>query len=153
MAFKTSSIAWPNMINVARNCISVYEDNRSITNRTKLLMLTDPTELYNMVDQGVGLKRYLWQYNTPNTAALVKERIKDQLRKYEPCVYSEKTSFADGLLYTGTEQDEYNPQRFNQLKMTVGLSTIFGDTVDIDTNDVQQRVDAGQEYYKAVHNS
>lgn len=147
---RTNSLGFPNMLNVTRNCVNVYTDNQSIVNRVRLLMLTDPTEIYNKVDQGVGLKRYLWQYNTKNTAAMIQDRIKDQLRKYEPCVKSEETSFADRLIYTGTEQDNMNPARFNQLKMTVGLSTVYGDDLSVDINDAQARVDAGQAFYQAL---
>lgn len=63
---KTSSIAWPKMFDISRNKLAVYEDNRSVVNRTKLLMLSDPTELYMEPNFGVGLKKYLWQYNNDN---------------------------------------------------------------------------------------
>ena len=62
----TNSLAWPSMFDVARNKVSVIEDNQSVVNRSKLLILTDPTELYMNPNFGVGLKKYLWQYNTAN---------------------------------------------------------------------------------------
>ena len=56
----TNSLAWPSMFDVARNKVSVIEDNQSVVNRSKLLILTDPTELYMNPNFGVGLKKYLW---------------------------------------------------------------------------------------------
>ena len=116
------------MFDVARNRVNLYTDSRSIVNRTKLLMLTDPTEIYNNLTQGVGLKRYLWQYNNDNVKALIKDRLKDQLRENEPCVDADKTSFADGLMFSEGQQS-YSAQDFNRLKMTVGLSSIYGDII------------------------
>ena len=127
---KTSSIRFPNMFDPARNVVNVVEDAASVVNRSRLLILTEPTELYNEPEFGVGLKRYLWQYNTPNTKAILQDRIRDQLHLWEPCVYSEQTEFADGLLFT-EGQSRAAENNFNQLKMTVKLSTTFGDAPDL----------------------
>ena len=54
----TSSIAWPNLFDVARNRVGVLTDSASVTNRTKLLMLTNPTELYNEPTSGVGQTQF-----------------------------------------------------------------------------------------------
>ena len=117
------------MIDVARNVISTVNGNRSVVNRSRLLMLTEPTELYNEPTFGVGLKRYLWQYNTQNVRAMMQNRIKDQLRLHEPCVDADNTSFADGLLATGSE--ETLRDKLQTLKMTIGLQTIFNDKLDL----------------------
>lgn len=127
----TNSLAWPNMFDVARNQISVYEDNTSVVNRVKLLILTEPTELYNSPTFGVGLKRYLWQYNTENTKAIIRDRIKLQLQSFEPCVDPDKTSFADGLLFSGGNNEASLLENQNQLRMTIGLQTIYEDTVTV----------------------
>lgn len=139
----TTSLAWPSMFDVSRNCVSVIEDNVSVVNRDRLLLLTEPTELYNNPTFGVGLKRYLWQYNTQNTAALIKDRICQQLDEHEPCVDAYDTSFADGLLFTGDGEVTMDAQDYNRLKMTVGLKTIYNDIISIDLNfaDLQQRID------------
>lgn len=60
----TNSLSFPNMFDVARNKVGVISDNESIVNRSRLLILTEPTELYHNPDFGVGLKRHLWHYNT-----------------------------------------------------------------------------------------
>lgn len=130
---KTSSIRFPNMFDPARNIVNVVEDDASVVNRSRLLILTEPTELYNEPEFGVGLKRYLWQYNTSNTKAMLQDRIRDQLDKWEPCAYSQQTEFADGLLFT-EGQSRVAENNFNQLKMTVKLSTIFGDAPDLVIN-------------------
>ena len=130
----TSSISWPNMFNVAQNKVNVLEDSVSVINRTKLLILTEPTELYNEPNQGVGLKRYLWQYNNKNLIALISDRINDQLRLHEPCVTASNTQFTDSLLFTGNTDPNSLIQDFNRLKMTVAVETNFGDKVDIQLN-------------------
>lgn len=122
----TSSIAWPNLFDVARNRVGVLTDSASVTNRTKLLMLTNPTELYNEPTFGVGLSKYLFKYNTENTYAMIQDKIREQLLWFEPCSVPEQTQFGDGLLYT-----EPNGSRtaveYNTLKFTCGVQTTFGD--------------------------
>ena len=134
----TNSWAFPNLFDVARNRVAMLSDNDSVVNRTRLLMLTEPTELYNAPTFGVGLKRYLFQYNNENTKALIKDRIVDQLNLFEPCVDAQATEFTDGLLYTGSGTTNQN---FNKLEMTVGLKTIFGDTVAVNMTDLQEIID------------
>lgn len=129
---ETTSLSFPYMFDVARNRVSVVEDNASIVNRTRLLILTEPTELYNNPDFGVGLKRYLWKYNTPNTSAEIQDRMRDQFRKYEPYVDASSTQFAPGLISTHSDNAA---QQYNQLDMSVGLRTVFGDDVNISLND------------------
>ena len=143
----TTSLAWPYMFDVARNCVSIIDDNTSIVNRSKLLILTEPTELYNNPTFGVGLKRYLWQYNTENTKSLIKDRIRNQLDEHEPCVDAYETSFADGLMFTGSSDMIGDIENYNKLKMTVGLKTIYKDEIDIILNeaDLQQRIDYTQQ--------
>lgn len=127
----TNSLAFPNMFNIAHNNVNVLSDNASIVNRVRLLILTEPTELYNNPNFGVGLKRHLWQYNTENEKAIIRDRITEQLRIHEPCCDAEETQFADGLLFTGS--DELSTQNHNRLEMTISVRTIFGDNVEIDT--------------------
>lgn len=134
----TNSWAFPNLFDVARNRVAMLSDNASVVNRTRLLMLTEPTELYNAPTFGVGLKRYLFQYNNENTKALIKDRIVDQLNLFEPCVDAQATEFTDGLLYTGSGETSNN---YNKLEMTVGLKTIFGDTVAVNMADLQEIID------------
>lgn len=127
--FNTSSLSFPNMFEVSRPMVGVYTDNKSLVNRTRLLMLSNPTELYNDPPFGVGLKKYLFQYNNQNTKARIQDNIKEKLRMYEPKVEADKTSFADGLLFTGS--DDPTVQEYNHLKMTVGLSSTFGENVNV----------------------
>ena len=128
----TTSLAWPQMFDVARNRVAVKTDASSVTNRVKLLILTEPTEIYNEPNQGVGPRRHLWKYNTNNERAIFKDRIIEQLRLHEPCCIPDKTQFADGLLFTGNTDDTNMNEEFNTLKLTVAVTTTFGDTVNID---------------------
>ena len=127
----TNSLAFPNMIDVARNKVSVVKDSASVVNRTRLLLLTEPSELYNSPDFGAGLKRYLFHYNTDNTVALIKDNITKQLLEYEPYVDATKTAFT-----VHTPDSDESAVQFNKLHMAVGLVTVFGEsaTVDIDNN-------------------
>lgn len=129
---KTNSIKFPNMIDVASNRVGLYTDNESVINRIRLLLLSDPTSLYNNPTFGAGLKRYLFQYNQPNTFAMIKDRIIDQLRENEPCVDPDKTTFAEGLVSDETIRTKLDDH--NHLKMTVGLQTIFNDEVEVEFN-------------------
>lgn len=133
----TTSIPWPNLFDVARNKLAIIENNASIVNRTKLLILTEPTELYNNPNFGVGLKRHLWQYNNENQKEIIKDRIVQQLKLHEPCVVPDETQFSDGLLFSGTNDPINSAQDYNRLKMTVALKSIYGDTAEININDLQ----------------
>lgn len=131
----TNSLAFPKLFDVSRNNTSVMEDNQSIVNRVKLLILTEPTELYNNPGFGVGLKRHLWKYNTENEKALFKQRLIEQLRLHEPCVDADKTTVSDGLLFTGGTGDSTSAQEYNRMKLTVSIVTIFGDKLEVQLNE------------------
>ena len=121
------------MFNVSQNKVNVYEDSRSVVNRSRLLILTEPTELYNEPNFGVGLHRHMWQYNNENQKAIILDRIKEQLKLHEPYVVPEDTTYADGLLFTGGSPS-YEATKVNELEMTVSLSTTFAEnaTVTVD---------------------
>ena len=130
----TTSLGFPAMFSVATNQVNILVDNASVVNRCRLLILTEPTELYNNPDFGVGLKRHLWQYNRPNEKAIITDRIKEQLRLHEPCSIPDKTTFSDGLLHTGVGQDTSALDKMSKLDMTVGIVTTYGDTLKVDAN-------------------
>lgn len=129
----TSSLRWPYLFNVAQNKVAVLENNPSIINRTKLLLLTEPGELYNEVNQGAGLRRYLFTYNNDNTKAIIIQKIREQLELHEPKVDATNTVFTDGLLMTGSAADLPEVKE-NKLEMTISLKTIEGDTVTVSTS-------------------
>lgn len=131
---ETTSLAFPNMFNITNNRVGVLEDTDSVASRTRLLILSEPTELYNNPDFGVGLKRHLWKYNNESERGVVKDRITDQLRKHEPCVYPEKTKFYDGLLFTGNDDPQNSTLNNNTLSMTVALQTVFKKEVSVELN-------------------
>ena len=134
----TNSISFPNMIDVSRNTVAVLEGNDSIANRSKLLIMTEENEMYNSPQFGVGLKRHLWKYNNENEKAIIRDRITEKLRIYEPCCIPEKTQYADGLVYTETES---NPQDTDKLKMSIFIYTIYGENIEVDFSDLQQIID------------
>lgn len=139
----TNSWAWPNIFNVSQNKVSIVEDNESMTSRVRLLILSEPTSLYDNPQFGVGLKRHLFQYNTENQKAIIKDRIINSLRINEPCADADKTSFADGLLFTGGQNDQIY-QDYNELKMTVGIVTNYQDTVQVDLNEISSQQNQSQ---------
>ena len=130
---QTSSLAFPNLFDVARNQVNVLEDSKSVVNRSRLLMLSDPTSLYNEPEFGVGLSRYLFQYNTDNQKAIIERRIVDQLRTYEPSVIADDTTFSDGLI---SDTDDIT-QSYNKLKLTCSLKTVFNDDIDMNLSELQ----------------
>ena len=130
---ETTSLSFPNMFNLTNNQVSVDEDLNSVTQRSRLLILTEPTELYNNPNFGVGLKRHLWKYNTENERALIKDRIVNQLRIHEPCVVAEETKFTDGLLFTGDSATD-SATSANEINMTVAMLTTFGKEISLDLN-------------------
>ena len=132
---RTTSIAFPNMFNIAQNSVAVKQDEASIVNRVRLLILSDPTSLYNSPTFGVGLRKYLWQYNNENTKGFIRDNIKGQLRLFEPCVNPDETIFVDGLLFTESEAEQIATMEFNRIEMTIALSTIYGDRIEIKLND------------------
>ena len=133
----TNSWAWPNMINVAQNRISIYEDNQSVVSRGRLLMLTEPTELYNEPNQGVGLKRYMYRYNQPNVKAEIRDRCAEQFDLHDPQVNGSGTQWADSLLFSGTTTGSDTDPAItgaNKLEMTISMETKYGEQVTMDLN-------------------
>lgn len=126
----TTSLKFPNMFNVSQNKVTVLEDREAVVNRTRLLILTEPTELYNNPNFGVGLHRHMWKYNNENERAIIIDRIKEQLRIHEPYVDPDQTKYADGLLFTGSDNDF--KQKYDDLEMTISVQTTFDDAVEID---------------------
>lgn len=127
----TNSWAFPNLFDVSRNRISIYEDSRSVVNRSRLLFLTEQGELYNEPTFGVGLKQHLFKYNTENEKAIIQQKIISQLEMFEPCVIPQDTQFADGLLFTDNGASLTDGQNFNKLEFTTALVTRFGTRADV----------------------
>lgn len=125
----TESLHWPNLIDVSKNAMSIATDSRSIVNRVKLLLLTEPTELYMEPTYGVGLKKYLYTYNNDNTIAIIKDNIIQQLRLWEPCVIPERTEVQKGLLYSGDSDPRVDP---NHLKLTIILVSKYGEKLTVE---------------------
>lgn len=129
----TTSIGFPNLFDVSRNRVATISNNASVANRVRLLLLTEPTELYMNPRFGVGLKRFLFQYNNENVIAQIKDRLIEQLRLWEPCVDADKTTVVRGLVYSGGSVVEAAAET-NRLNLTITVYTIYGDKLDISVN-------------------
>lgn len=128
----TNSLSFPNLFDVARNRVGVLNDEASVANRSKLLILTEPTELYNNPNFGVGLKQHLWHYNdSPNERSIIQNKIKDQLELHEPCCTAEDTEFDDKL----TSIDESEQNNPNELDLSVFIHTNFGKIAEVDIDE------------------
>ena len=138
MGVSTNSLNFPQMFDVTRNRVTVISDTKSVANRSRLLMLTNPTELYNEPEFGVGLSKYLWQYNSPNVKPMIRDNVAVQLEMYEPMSIPTETEYADGLLFTGDNDSISNPRK---LDMTIAIHTKLGTTADIDLTDLQQIIE------------
>ena len=106
---ETTSLSFPNMFNLTNNRVAVDEDLKSVTTRSRLLILSEPAELYNNPDFGVGLKR-------------------------QPDVIADQTQFTDGLMFTGDTNALDSATDANEINMTVALQTTFGKQVSLDLN-------------------
>jgi len=131
----TGSFAFPNMFDVARNKVGVFSDAQSIVSRVRLMLLTEPTELYMNLEYGVGLKKYMFQYNSENIPAMIQDDLIEQIRLWEPCVVPESVQVQRGLLYSG-QDDEVSP---NQLNLTISLESIYGEQLSINLTDADFR--------------
>ena len=123
-----SSISWPNMFDVARNTVNLYTDQQSVTNRVKLLLLTEPTELYMNPNFGVGLKKYLFKYNNDNTIAMIRDELIAQLKLWEPNVLADETTITRNPSSLGNDVTSVS-EAMNELNLTVTLKTAQMDTV------------------------
>lgn len=129
----TTSWAFPDIFDVAQNRVATLEDKLSIVNRTRLLILTEPTSLYNEPNQGVGLRQFIGQYNTDNKKAEIRDLTVNQLRLHEPCVIPDQTQWASGLLFTGSSTASSN-FKSDKLEMTMSLKTVYDTTAEVDLN-------------------
>lgn len=134
-----TSFAYPNMFDVARSKVNLYSDTRSITNRVKLLLLTEPTELYMSPNFGVGLRRYMYTYNNDNVIALIRDKLIEQLRLWEPAVIAEETKVTRGLMDETNSQLSTKEAETNVLKLTITLTTGYAEviTFGVDQSDLQ----------------
>lgn len=131
-----SSLSWPNMFDVSRNKVNLYSNNKSITNRVKLLLLTEPTELYMEPNFGVGLRKHIFKYNNDNVIALIQDELIEQLRLWEPGVVPEQTK-VERLPTNAFTADNWNAtaSRMNILYLKITLRTVYGDTVSFNITD------------------
>lgn len=130
-----TSWAWPNIFDVARSKVTLYSDTKSITNRVKLLMLSDPTELYMTPNFGVGLKRFQFQYKNENSIAMIKDALIAQLKLWEPSVIPEDTTVTQGLNYSQVNDGSVATENPNTLNLTVTLRTKYGQTLSFNVTD------------------
>lgn len=142
-----SSFSFPNMFDVSRNSINLYTDAHSITNRVKLLLLTEPTELYMNPNFGVGLKKYMFTYNNDNTIALIRDKLVEQLMLWEPAVIPEQTKITRGNTYTEGVTSETVDLNLNTLKITVTLTTSYMQVISFDVTgqDILKLSQGGQQ--------
>lgn len=117
-----TTFSFPNLFDVSRSKVNIYTNTRAIVNRVKLLMLTEPTELHMVPNFGLGLRKYMFTYNNDNTIALIRDKLIEQLRLWEPSVIPEETKVERGLQYTGGNVEE-TAVDINHLKLTVTLTT------------------------------
>lgn len=119
-----TSWAWPNIFDVARGKVDLYTNTRSLTNRIKLLLLTEPTELYNEPTFGVGLKKHIFKYNNDNVIALIQDELIEQLRYWEPGVIPEDTTVVRGPRHNwDPEKRETVNEVMNTLELKVTVKT------------------------------
>lgn len=63
---------------------STSADKRLVQENMKQILLTNPGERVHLPDFGVGLRKYLFEMNDTQLATIIRERIIQQINKYEP---------------------------------------------------------------------
>lgn len=130
-----SSWAWPNIFDVARSKVNLYTDTKSLTNRIKLLLLTEPTELYMVPNFGVGLKKYLFRYNSENIPAMIRDELIEQLRLWEPDVIAEETTVTRTERSTDPSVLQSVSDKMNKLDLTITVTTRYMKSVSFNITD------------------
>lgn len=130
-----SSWAWPNIFDVARSKVNLYTDTKSLTNRIKLLLLTEPTELYMVPNFGVGLKKYLFRYNSENIPAMIRDDLIEQLRLWEPDVIAEETTVTRTERSTDPSVLQLVSDKMNKLDLTITVTTRYMKSVSFNITD------------------
>lgn len=130
-----SSWAWPNIFDVARSKVNLYTDTKSLTNRIKLLLLTEPTELYMVPNFGVGLKKYLFRYNSENIPAMIRDELIEQLRLWEPDVIAEETTVTRTERSTDPLVLQSVADKMNKLDLTITVTTRYMKSVSFNITD------------------
>ena len=135
-----SSFAYPNMFDVARGKVNLYNNAQSIMNRVKLLLLTDPTEMHMNPNFGVGLRKYMFTYNNDNTVALIRDNLIDQLRLWEPAVVPEDTKVARGASLPEFAGSTTRSLDLNHLSLDVTLVSKYDGIISftIDQSDIER---------------
>jgi phage baseplate assembly protein W len=60
------------------------EGSDNIRESIQIILMTEPGERVMLNTFGCGLRRYLFEPNTPATRRLIQERVQDALRLWEP---------------------------------------------------------------------
>lgn len=63
---------------------STSADKKLVRENMKQILLTNPGERIMLPDFGVGLKRYLFEMNDDQLATVIRDKIVQQVAKYEP---------------------------------------------------------------------
>lgn len=128
--YHTTSLSFPNLIDVSRNRLGVLTDDESVTNRVSCLLRINQTEVYNIPELGSSLEKYLFTYNNDNQRAIMKDFILRQLDAWEPQVDAAQSTVEDGLLF---EEDglESIKEELQHVKLTVKMKTMYGTTANL----------------------
>jgi phage baseplate assembly protein W len=86
------------------------------TQNLQMLVLTNPGERMMDTQFGVGLRRYLFEQNTPSTYADIDSRIREQVQRYLPYIDIEQIDF---------RVPENNPDLFpNNISVSISFTII-----------------------------
>lgn len=130
------------MFDVSKGQALLFSDAKSICNRIKLLLLTDPTEMHMNPNFGVGLRKYMFNYNNENTIARIKDNLVEQLRLWEPAVDPDKTVVKRSTSSGGSAELDTSVGELNKLKLTISVTAINSDVIqfEIDQSDIEKFV-------------
>ena len=68
------------------------EGEANVRESIRIILLTEPRERLRLPEFGGGLRRFLFEPNTPATRQLIRERIESTLARWEPRVQVESVT-------------------------------------------------------------
>lgn len=83
------SIAFPNILNYTNT--NLFEDHTATKSNLRLILSTELNSLFGDPEYGCGLKKFLFEQNTPIVHDLIIDKIYDTIRIYIPQLLCRRT--------------------------------------------------------------
>jgi phage baseplate assembly protein W len=113
------AVALPLHISETDGAYATHKDLISMAEQNlKMLVLTGPGERVMIPEFGVGLRRYLFEPNTPGTAEIIRTNIINQVAQYLPYIQIVN-------LEVFSPSDPSDPEALDNTRLNVSLTYII----------------------------